>query len=151
MPDVILGRKPTAHTTAEISNGSPTVTLARDLTGRVDARLEIEAPGTEDMAIRSAIIGEDIPITAVFDSGGADPDDTGTDGTPDATITITDNSDGTAVVSSGTAMTHKSTGTFEYQWATGSAANGGGVYVVEVSAEFDGETKIKRDIIELEE
>lgn len=150
MPDATLGRKPTAHTTAELSNGSPTATLSRDMTGRVEARLEINAPGTEDMAIDSAYIGEDIPITAVYDGGGTDPDDTGSDGTPDATITILDNDDGTEVISAAT-MTHESTGIFEYGWATGSDANGSGIYIVEVTADFSSETKIVKDSIELED
>lgn len=99
------------------------------------------------MAIDPAYVGEDVPLRAIFDEGGTDPDDTGTDGTPDATITITDNSDGTELQSD-TSMTNVSTGVMEYVWDT-SAANGTGTYGVEVSAEFGGETKIIQSFIRL--
>ncbi|MFC6766013.1 hypothetical protein [Natrinema soli] len=99
------------------------------------------------MSLDPAFVGEDVPIIAEFDGGTTDPDDTGTDGTGDAMITITDNSDGTELQSS-VAMTHQSTGTFEYVWDT-STANGAGSYGIEVSAEFGGETKIVQSHIRL--
>lgn len=100
------------------------------------------------MTIESATLGEDVPIQIVYDGGGTDPDDTGTDGTPDATITITDNSDNTEMISA-VAMTHETTGTFTYTWDTAVDTNGSGVYVVEISAEFSGLTKIVKDTIRL--
>lgn len=99
------------------------------------------------MAIDPAYVGEDVPLQAIFDEGTTDPDDTGSDGTPDAEITITDNSDGTELQSD-TSMTHASTGVMEYVWDT-STANGSGTYGVEVSAEFSGETKIIQSFIRL--
>ena len=98
------------------------------------------------MTIESAYVGEDVPLTVVYDDGGTDPDDTDADGTPDASITITNNDDGTEVVSSA-AMAHQSTGTFEYVWDTSTLSTGH--YGVEVSAEFGGETKLAKDKIEL--
>ncbi|QCC60758.1 hypothetical protein NP511_02105 [Natrinema thermotolerans] len=103
------------------------------------------------MTIKSAYAGEDVPLEVSYtDSNGAiDPDDQGSDGTPDAEITITDNSDGTEVVSA-QSMTNTATGEFEFVWDT-SAANGPGTYRVEITAEFGGETKINRSQIQLKE
>lgn len=100
------------------------------------------------MTVAHAYEGEDVPIQITYDNGGTDPDDTGTDGVPDASITITDNSDGTAMVSAA-AMTHLSTGTFEYVWDSDVDGAGPGTYVIEITAEFDGETKIAKDTISL--
>lgn len=99
------------------------------------------------MALEPAVVGEDVPIVVEYDGGTTDPDDTGTDGIPDATITITDNSDGTALITDA-AMTHESTGVLEYVWDT-ATANGAGTYGIEVSAEFGGETKIVQNHIRL--
>ena len=99
------------------------------------------------MTIESAYVGEDVPLTVVYDDGGTDPDDTDADGTPDASITITNNADGTEVVSSA-AMAYQSTGAFEYVWDTSTLSDE--FYNVEVSAEFGGETDITKDQIELE-
>lgn len=99
--------------------------------------------------ISQAYDGEDVPITILYEDSsgnGVDPDDQGTDGVPDAYITITDDTD-TAVVSS-VEMTHNAAGDFEYVWDT-STASGVGEYEVEISADFSGETKITRDSIEL--
>lgn len=96
------------------------------------------------MALNPAYAGEDVPIIAEFDDGTTDPDDTTADGTADATITITDADTDTEDVSA-VAMTHESTGTFEYVWDT--TAAGAGSYIVEVTAEFGGETKIVKDRI----
>ncbi|GAB3669554.1 hypothetical protein [Halopiger thermotolerans] len=103
------------------------------------------------MTIKSAYDGEDVPIEIAYtdDSGAIDPDDQGSDGTPDANITIIDNSDGTEVVSA-QSMTHNDVGVFEYVWDT-SAANGAGTYLVEITAEFGGETKISKSKITLKE
>lgn len=101
------------------------------------------------MTVESAYEGEDVPITATFDDGGTDPDDTGTDGTGDASITITANADGTEMVSAA-AMTRLSTGVYEYVWDTAADTGGKGVYVLEVTAEFGGETKLVRDSIRLQ-
>lgn len=103
------------------------------------------------MTIKSAYDGEDVPIEIAYtDSNGAiDPDDQGSDGTPDADITIIDNSDGTEVISA-TSMTHNDVGEFEYVWDT-SAANGPGTYLVKVTAEFSSETKINKSKIQLTE
>lgn len=92
------------------------------------------------MAIENAYVGEDVPVRVTYDSGGTDPASA-------PTITITDNSDGTEVVSA-VATTSVSTGVYEHVWDT-SAANGAGVYVVSLSAEFSSETKIAKDTIEL--
>lgn len=99
----------------------------------------------------TAYAGEDLPVRVTYtdDSGTeTDPDDTDADGTPDASVTIVDVSDGTELVSS-VAMTHQSTGKFEYVWDTDVDANGEGNYRVEAVAEFGGETKIEKDSIRL--
>ena len=101
------------------------------------------------MPIRAAWVGEDVPVQATYtdDSGTAiDPDDPDADGTPDATITIVDESDGTEVVSAA-AMTHIATGEFEYVWDTSTAS--AATHRVEVEAEFDGNTDIEKDRIRL--
>ena len=105
------------------------------------------------MTLKAAYLGEDVPIQIAYsdDVGAVDPDDQDTDSTPDADITITDNSDGTEVISA-QAMTYTgSTGEFEYVWDTSADANGEGTYVVEVTAEFSGETKINKTKIALNE
>lgn len=102
------------------------------------------------MPLRAAIEGEDVPITVSYeadDGTAVDPDDTGTDAVPDASITITYEDD-TAVVS-GAAMNHIATGEFEYVWDTAADVTGTGTYTVDVSAEFGGETKITRSTIQL--
>lgn len=91
------------------------------------------------MAIDSAYVGEDVPITVTYDSGGTDPDSA-------PTITVTDNSDGTELVSS-TAMTSVSTGVYEFVWD--STDQSAGFYGVSVSAEIDAETKIVKDTLKL--
>lgn len=103
------------------------------------------------MAIRNAILGEDVPITITYtdDTGTeADPDDLDADGTPDADITITNLTDGVDAISA--AMTHLSTGQFEYIWDTAVDAPGTGTYRVSVETDFGGETKISRSAIKLE-
>lgn len=98
------------------------------------------------MSLGTVHEGEDVPVVVEFDGGATDPDDTGTDGIPDASITITYDVDGTVVVNAA-AMTHESVGTFEYVWDTAADTTGTGSYVVEVTAEFGGETKIVKDRI----
>lgn len=103
------------------------------------------------MAIERAYAGEDVPVQIAYtdDAGNAvDPDDQGSDGVPDADITIVDTRDETEVVSAA-AMTHVATGEFEYVWDS-STANGPATYRVEISAEFSAETKITKDVIDLE-
>lgn len=103
------------------------------------------------MTIDKAIAGEDVPITINYtdDAGNAvDPDDTGSDGTPDAEVTILDMSTDTELISA-VAMTHNETGDFEYVWDTATDADGAGSYRISISAEFSGETKISRDTIDL--
>lgn len=103
------------------------------------------------MAIRNAILGEDVPITITYtdDTGTAvDPDDLDADGTPDADITITNLSDGVEAVSA--AMTNTATGEFEYVWDTAVDAPETGTYRVSVEADFGGETKITRSSIKLQ-
>lgn len=102
------------------------------------------------MTVESATLGEDVPITVYFDNGGTDPDDTDSDGNPDASITITDNGDGTEVISA-VAMSHDATGELSYEWDTSVDANAGGAYVIEITAEFNGLTKIAKDMIRLTE
>ncbi|SFS63114.1 hypothetical protein [Halostagnicola kamekurae] len=104
------------------------------------------------MTIKSAYVGEDVPIEIAYsDSNGAvDPDDQDTDENPDADITITANSDSTEVISA-QSMTHNDVGAFEYVWDTDADANGSGTYVIEITAEFDGETKINKSQITLKE
>lgn len=104
------------------------------------------------MTIKSAYLGEDVPVEIAYsdDTGAIDPDDQDTDDTPDADITISDNSDGTEVISA-QAMTHNDVGEFEYVWDTDVDANGAGTYVVEITAEFSGETKINKSQITLTE
>lgn len=96
------------------------------------------------MTLESVYAGEDVPIVVEFDDGTTDPDDQATDGTPDADITITNADTDTEAVSA-EAMTHESTGVFEYVWDT--TAAGSGSYIIEVTAEFGGETKIVKDRI----
>lgn len=92
------------------------------------------------MTIESAYVGEDVPLTVTFDKGNTDPD-------ADPTITVTNNTDDVEAVSAQT-MTSQSTGVYEYVWdTTGEPATG---YVVAVTAEFGGETKIAKSYIELE-
>lgn len=98
------------------------------------------------MTLESVYDGEDVPIVATYDDGATDPDDQDADGDADAFITITENSTGTAVVSS-VEMTKQSTGTFEHVWDTAANANGPGVYIVKVEADFGSETKIVKDRI----
>lgn len=45
MPRATISRRETAHTSATISNGAPTASLSRELTGRVTARLSLEEQG----------------------------------------------------------------------------------------------------------
>lgn len=102
------------------------------------------------MVLTRGIVGEDIPLTISYeDSNGdpVDPDDQDSDGTPDADVTIRDE-DGTELVTS-QAMTHNETGDFEYVWDTSVDADGSGTYEVDVVAEFNGETKITRNEIQL--
>lgn len=101
------------------------------------------------MSIRTAYVGEDVPITIAYedDAGNAvDPDDQGTDGTPDADITIIDTSDDTEVVTA-VAMTNTATGEFEHVWDTSTLAAGS--FRVKVEAVFSGETKISKKTIDL--
>lgn len=102
------------------------------------------------MTVDSAELGEDVPITIVYDNGGTDPDDTDSDSTPDAVITITDNSDGTAIISA-VSMTHDATGKFVYEWDTSADGIEAGTYIIEITAEFSGLTKISKDLIHLTE
>lgn len=103
------------------------------------------------MPIERAFAGEDVAVSQNYtdpDTGDpVDPDDTGTDGVPDVSVTITDDA-GTEHISA-VAMTHNGTGDFEYVWDTDVDSAGTGTYTVETSAEFSGETKIDRDTITL--
>lgn len=96
------------------------------------------------MSLGHAWVGEDVPIYITYtdDAGNAiDPDDQDADGTPDADITIVEEATDTEVVSA-VAMTHNTTGEFEYVWDTAGAATG--TYRVEATAEFGAETKISK-------
>lgn len=93
------------------------------------------------MPLKPAYEGEDVPIT--YGDGATDPDDQGTDGVPDADITITA-PDGTEVVSAA-AMSYISTGHFEYVWDT--TGVGTGTFTVECTAEYNAETDIERNTI----
>lgn len=96
--------------------------------------------------LSDAYLGEDVPVAIQYndpDTGDAvDPDDTDADGVPDASVTITD--DGGTEHVTAAAMSHLSTGEFEYVWDTSVDAGDEGTYEVEVSAEFSGDTKIER-------
>lgn len=101
--------------------------------------------------ISSAYLGEDVPLTVTYtdpDTGDpVDPDDTDSDGTPDVTVTITAPDD-TEVISA-VAMSNPSVGEYEYVWDTSTDASGTGEYTAEVTADFNGETKIERVNIRL--
>lgn len=100
------------------------------------------------MTVNSAYEGEDVPITIIYDNGGTDPDDTNDDGDPEADISIIYNDDGTTVVD-GVSMSSIDTGELEYVWDTEEGTEGTGTYIIEIAAEFDGETKISKDMISL--
>lgn len=105
------------------------------------------------MPIRPANLGEDVPLTIQYVDAGTDtpidPDDTDAtaDGVADAHITIV--SPGDTEVVSGVKMTRNGTGDFEHVWDTAANAPGTGEYEVRVSAEFNGETKISVDTIDI--
>lgn len=103
------------------------------------------------MPIQQAVLGEDVPLTIQYTDPGSDtaidPDDQGTDGVPDADITIIAPDDSEVV--SAAAMTNTGTGAFEYVWDTSTNAVGTGTYEVRVSAEFSAETKISVNTIDL--
>lgn len=88
------------------------------------------------MTVRSAYLGEDVTLTILYDGGGTDPDAA-------PTITITDNSAGTEVISA-VSMTSEAVGEYSYGWDTSADANGASRYVLEIEAEFDSSTKIGR-------
>lgn len=94
------------------------------------------------MTLRKVYDGEDVPLQIEYTDGS----DTAvaTDAAP--TITVTDDS-GTEQVS-GASMTSVDTGHYEHVWDT-SAASGPGDYEVEISAEINSETKIRRDTIQV--
>lgn len=95
--------------------------------------------------LQSAYLGEDVPATITYedDAGNAvDPDDTASD----PTITITAEDD-TEVVSA-IVMTQNGTGDFEYVWDT--SGEDAGEFRIEVTADFDSETKIVKQTIQLE-
>lgn len=101
------------------------------------------------MSISKAIAGEDIPIRVSYtdpDTGNStDPDDPGVTW---PTVTITDEDDTEQV--SAAVMTQDDTGEFEYVWDTATDGSGAGVYTIEVEAEFNSQTKISKDTMELE-
>lgn len=103
------------------------------------------------MTIRPATLGEDVPLTIEYVEPGTDtpvdPDDQDTDGVADAEVTVI-GPDGTTVIAA-TAMDSTGTGAFEYVWDTETNGAGTGEYEVRVAAEFNGETKISADTIEL--
>lgn len=93
--------------------------------------------------IASVYEGEDVPITVEYvDPDTGDPTDP--DEAPTVTVTAPDD---TAVVDA-VAMTADGTGNYEHVWDTAGEATG--VYEVDVSAEFDTETKIDRVTVEVE-
>lgn len=96
------------------------------------------------MPIDNAYDGEDVPITATYTSGGA-----GVDADVAPSITITENSTGTDVVAGAAMSSVGGTGEYEYVWDSAVDGNGPGLYEIEVTGEFGGETKIVRDTIEL--
>lgn len=98
------------------------------------------------MTVESANLGEDVPITATFVEH-----DTGTavDGDTAPTITITNNSDGTEVVSAVAMTSETDTGVYSYQWDT--SGNSAARYVIEIAGEFSSLTKIVKDTIRLTE
>ena len=103
------------------------------------------------MQLRSAYVGEDVPITIIYedDAGNAvDPDDT----TIEPTVTVVDvpehESGSETDVVSAQLMSQNGTGDFEFVWdTTGETA---GEYRVEVTADFNAETKIVKQTIHLE-
>ena len=101
--------------------------------------------------VRSAYLGEDIPIQVSYtDANGnaVDPDDLNADATADASITITA-PDGTDVVANA-AMTRLAAGVFEYVWDSATNNTGTGQYTISVTADFSGETSIKKARITLQ-
>jgi len=101
--------------------------------------------------VASAYVGEDIPVTVTYedDAGNAvDPDDTANE----PTVTIVDvpeRESGTETdVVTGEVMTDNATGEFEFVWDSSGADVG--EYRVEVTADFDSETKIVKQRIRLE-
>ncbi|WEL29856.1 hypothetical protein [Haloferax volcanii] len=103
------------------------------------------------MVLPSAYVGEDVPLTVAYedDAGNAvDPDDTANE----PTVTVVDvpereSGSETDVVSS-EVMTANGTGDFEYVWDTSS--EDAGEFRIEVTADFDAETKIVKQTIQLE-
>lgn len=92
-------------------------------------------------------LGEDYPFhIEYYDDSDAliAPDGAPTNSTSpsEPAITILDESD-TAVID-GLQMPESSSGIYEYEWASGTDANGTGVYTVEIQATFNGLTDIER-------
>lgn len=101
--------------------------------------------------VRTAYLGEDIPIQISYtdaDGNAVDPDDVTADAVADATITITAPND-TDVVSNA-AMSRLAAGVFEYVWDSGLNNAGTGQYTISVTADFAGETSIKKARITLQ-
>lgn len=95
--------------------------------------------------LASAYAGEDVPITLTYedDAGNAvDPDDP----TTEPTVTIVDTSDESEIVSS-VLMDQNATGEFEYVWDTTGESTG--TYQIAVSADFNAETKIVKQELQL--
>ena len=96
--------------------------------------------------LQARYLGEDVPLRVQYEDGSGtavDPDDQDTSGDPNAYITIRKEGADTPLVDS-VDMTYIETGVFEYVWDTSVDESGTGMYVVEVSAEFSGETDLER-------
>ena len=96
--------------------------------------------------LQARYLGEDVPVRIQYEDGSGtavDPDDQDGDAVADAYITIRKEGADTPLVDS-VAMTHIETGVLEYVWDTSVDESGTGMYVVEVSAEFSGETDLER-------
>jgi hypothetical protein len=103
------------------------------------------------MPLASAYVGEDVPVTVTYedDAGNAvDPDDT----TVDPTVTIVDvperDSGSETEIVSDALMDQNGTGEFEYVWD--SSGEEAGEFRIEVSGDFNAETKIVKQRIRLE-
>lgn len=101
--------------------------------------------------LASAYVGEDVPLTVSYedDAGDAvDPDDT----TSDPSVTVVDvpdlDSGSESTIVDGETMASNATGEFEYVWDT--TGEDAGEYRIEVTADFDSETKIVKHRIWLE-
>ena len=96
--------------------------------------------------LQARYLGEDVPLRARFEDGSGtavDPDDQDADGVGDAFVSV--EKEGAATpLHDRVAMTRAEAGVYEYVWDTATNNDGTGTYVVEVEADFGGETDIDR-------